>query len=129
LLASLFADADDLEKWGGINHPSLDRPEVIRAHERVVKDGEYEKVLRAQIKYDEFEWRVQTSTGLKEEWAEIKRLFPKQIEGQNIIPSLARTGAELGAWSGSKLRIGRGCVSSGLRRFLLEILSLGDERR
>lgn len=27
LLTSLLAEADDLEKWGGINHPELARPE------------------------------------------------------------------------------------------------------
>src|SRR3984893_11076865 len=85
LLASLFADADDPEKWGGFNHPQLARPEVIRAHERVVKHGEYEKILNAQIKYDEFERQIQASTDLKKEWAEIKRLFPNQTTGRDII--------------------------------------------
>jgi hypothetical protein len=85
LLASLFVDADDLEKWGGINHPQLARPEVIRAHERVVKHGAYERILNAQIKYDEFERQIQASTDLKKEWSEIKRLFPDQTTGRDII--------------------------------------------
>jgi hypothetical protein len=85
LLASLFADADDPEKWSGINHPELARPEVIRAHEKVVKDGEYEKILHAQIKYDEFERQIRASTDLKKEWSEIKRLFPDQTKGRDII--------------------------------------------
>jgi hypothetical protein len=85
LLASLFVNADDLEKWGGINHPQLARPEVIRAHERVVRDGEYEKILNAQIKYDEFERQIRASTELKREWTEIKKLFPDQTTGREII--------------------------------------------
>jgi hypothetical protein len=85
LLASLFVDADDLEKWGGINHPQLARPEVIRAHESVVKHGEYERILKAQIKYDEFERQIRASADLKKEWTEIKRLFLDQTTGRDII--------------------------------------------
>ena len=128
LLASLFVDADDLEKWGGINHPQLARPEVIRAHERVVKHGAYERILNAQIKYDEFERQIQASTDLKKEWSEIKRLFPDQTTGRDIIH---RSLVPERNWvrGGSELRFGSVRVSSGVRCFLLEILSLGNERR
>jgi hypothetical protein len=78
-------NADDPEKWGGINHPQLARPEVIRAHERVVKHGEYERILNAQIKYDEFERQIRASSELKREWTEIKKLFPDQTTGREII--------------------------------------------
>jgi hypothetical protein len=85
LLAFLFADADDAKKWGGINHPKLDRPDVIRTHEKVVRNGEYEKILHAQIKYNEVERQILASTALRKEWAEIKRLFPEQVKGREII--------------------------------------------
>jgi hypothetical protein len=85
LLASLFANADDLKKWGGINHPKLKRPEVVRRHEALVKDGRYEELLDARIKYDEYERLIQESADLKKEWAEIKRLFPNQTKGRGII--------------------------------------------
>ncbi len=85
LLASLLAYASDLEKWGGIYHPKSAQPDVIRAHEKVVRDGEYEKILHAQIKYDEFELQIRASDDLKKEWSEIKRLFPEQTEGRDII--------------------------------------------
>jgi hypothetical protein len=85
LLATLFLNAEDPDGWAGINHPVLARPEVIRAHETVVKDGKYEEILHAQVKYDEFERQIQASTDLKKEWAEIKRLFPKQTNGREIV--------------------------------------------
>jgi hypothetical protein len=85
LLASMFANADDPQKWGGINHPHLQDPSVIRAHEALVKDGRYEELLDAPIKYDEYEGIIQASADLKKEWAEIKRLFPNQTKGRDMI--------------------------------------------
>jgi hypothetical protein len=85
LLATLFLNAEDPDAWAGINHPVLARPDVIRAHETVVKDGKYEEILHAQIKYDEFERQIRASTDLKKEWAEIKRLFPKQTNGRETV--------------------------------------------
>ena len=85
LLASLFANADDPEKWSGINHPRLQEPSVIRSHEALVKYGKYEEVLHARIKYDEFEMQIQASAELKKEWSEIKRVFPAQTTSRDII--------------------------------------------
>jgi hypothetical protein len=85
LLASMFADADDPENWSGINHPRLEDPSLIRAHEALVKDGRYEEVLKARIKYDEYEGIIQASADLKREWAEIKRLFPAQTNRRGMI--------------------------------------------
>jgi hypothetical protein len=93
LLASLFANPDDPEKWGGFNHPELKRPEVVRRHEALVKDGRYEEVLHAWIKYDEYERKIQASADLKKEWAEIKKLFPAQIKSRGMIHrSLSQSG-------------------------------------
>lgn len=50
----------------------------------MVRDGEYEKILHAQMKYDEFELQIRASDDLKKEWSEIKRLFPEQIEGRDM---------------------------------------------
>jgi hypothetical protein len=85
LLASLFSNADDPQKWSGINHPRLEDPSVIRAHEALVRDGRYEELLNGRIKYDEYEGTVRASAELKNEWAEIKRLFPDQTKGRDII--------------------------------------------
>jgi hypothetical protein len=85
LLALIFANADDLEKWGGINHPELKRPEVIRNHEALVKDGRYEELLSARIKHDEYEGIIQSSADLKKECVEIKRLFPAQTNRRGMI--------------------------------------------
>lgn len=51
----------------------------------MVRDGEYEKILHAPVKYDEFELQIRASDDLKKEWVEIKRLFPKQTGGRDII--------------------------------------------
>ena len=125
LLASLFVDADDLEKWGGINHPQLARPEVIRAHETVVKDGEYEKILNAQIKYDEFERQIRASNELKKEWTEIKRLFPDQTTGREIIHRSLVPERNWVRGPGANFDSDEIRLSSSLRCFFLEILSLG----
>src|SRR5262249_31927080 len=49
------------------------------------KDGKYEELLEARIKYDEYERLIQESADLKKEWAEIKRLFPNQTKGRDMI--------------------------------------------
>ena len=85
LVVLLLGGASDVEEWPGINHPELRHPEVLRAHERVVRDGLYEVILDAPEKYDEFERLVRGSAELQKEWSKIRQTFPAQVTGRTII--------------------------------------------
>ena len=85
LVVLLLAGASVVEEWPGINHPELRDPDVLRTHERVVRDGLYEVILDAPEKYDEFERLVRTSVELRNEWSEIKQTFPEEVGARPII--------------------------------------------
>jgi len=69
----------------GFNELVLSDVEAVRQGEAWKKEGRFEPFLKAQEKYDEFAAYLENHAGFREEWAELKAAFPRQVAGKKII--------------------------------------------
>jgi hypothetical protein len=69
----------------GFNKLALANPKAIRESERRIHDGSFEFYLKAQEKYDEYQFYLEESKAFQEEWALIKSSFPRQTASSEII--------------------------------------------
>jgi hypothetical protein len=69
----------------GFNRLQVTAPNLIRESEALVHEGRYEFYLRAQEKYDEYQFYLEQSEEFRKEWTLLKNMFPEAIAGDRVI--------------------------------------------
>lgn len=85
MLSKMLVEFNRQDGQCGFNKLALANPQAIRESERRIHDGSYEFYLKAQEKYDEYQFYLEESKAFQEEWALIKSSFPRQTGTSEII--------------------------------------------